>query len=272
MTPALIVAHDALLGFVRQKLFLSLVVGTLGLATAFAYFISWEEKSFENMNDVSHEELTTGSASNGRSKAEKEQFQQGLEQMYSGQQAMFFGASALGGNVVALILFGTLIAAPLRRGELRGVLVRPLERSQYLVGRFLAGAIALLVYWALMSIVFFAFTRHQRTPLPPTVGFAAMLYLCKSVMLGAIALSLSLFLRPPLAMVIAFLGSSDWVSSKGVLYYLLPGDDRLGMAMQLLHGTVTTQRDLALAAAYAIDITLVALGIALLRFRRIDIL
>lgn len=271
MKQVLVIAGDTLVSFFRQRMLLALIIGSFAITIGFGYLVAWQEKSFENMHDVSAADLQTPNKDNMDARERKEQIEQGLEQMRSGQQAMFFGASGLGGNIISLLLFASLIAAPLRRGELRGILVRPLQRSQYLCGRFMGAVAALGIYWITMSLIFLVFRLHQQSSLPPTIGFAALLYLSKGMMLGSIAFALSLFTRPIIAVLVAAAASSDWVSSSSTLYYLLPGDDRLSVAMQLIQGQLLAPRDIALAVAYAFNVTLVALGIAMLRFRRIDI-
>src|SRR5450432_3770622 len=266
MRGALVVAAEALQGFARQKLFLALVVITLGGSCLFAYFVSWQQQTFQTVQDQKLEDLS----SEGR-KVSKADMEQGLEQMGSFEQAMFFGGASFCGTLIALVLFSTIVATPLRRGEVRGVLIRPLRRSSYILGRCLAAVAALALYWAMMSVVLLIFSRITHTPLAPVAHYAGPLFFFKGVMTGCIALAFSMFMRPAVAAPVAFFASSDWVSSNGPLYYLLPGDDRLGTALQILHGTVLSQKDLALAIAYALTVAAAALWLTILRFDRVDL-
>ena len=269
MSSVLVIARDTLRGFIHQKLLLALVVATLGVTFGFAQLSSWQRNLVEAGADRAREERSA-SATPVDAKTERAT-EQALEQMFTFQQAAFFGLASLGGSLVALLLFSTVVASPLKRGEVRGVLSRPLTRSRYVLGRYLAALGALAGYWIIMSLAFFVFFRLAGAGLPASVRYAAPLLFCKGAMLGSIALALSLVVRPAVAVTIAIVVSSDWVSSKGWLYLILPGDDRLSAATQILQGSVLAPSDVALAALYATDVAAIALGLALIRFRRVDI-
>jgi hypothetical protein len=122
-----------------------------------------------------------------------------------------------------------------------------------------------------MWLVILAFASWQMHPLTPTAQYAAPVYFCETIMSGSIALALSLYVRPAIAVALTFFGSSDWVSSKGWLYYLLPGDDRFGLAKQILNGNVPHWFDVGMALLYAFNVTAVAFAVALLRLRRLEV-
>jgi hypothetical protein len=127
-------------------------------------------------------------------------------------------------------------------------------------------------FWVLMGLVFLFFFVRQGASLPTIARVAPLLLFLKCLMLGMTALALSLFVRPLWAAVLTFLLSSDWVSVGSPLYVILPGDDRLSIGWQMLHGRALGYPDVLLAAAYAGLTTLAAACIALVRFRRIQVL
>jgi ABC-type transport system involved in multi-copper enzyme maturation permease subunit len=195
----------------------------------------------------------------------------GREHVSTMFQSLVFGLAGLGGQIVALLIFATLVAVPLRDRELRSLLARPVTRTGYLTGRAAAGVVLLAVFWLLMTGALLWFFARQGDALPVTIRYAPLLLFLKCAMLGLIALALSLYVRPVVAAILTFVVSSDWVSSDGLLYVVLPGDDRLGMAGQILTGRLLGPRDVILAAAYALVISSAALCVALLRFRRMEI-
>jgi hypothetical protein len=140
-----------------------------------------------------------------------------------------------------------------------------------LLGRWLAAVLAIAAYWLAMSVAFLLFFHSAGANLPTWARCAPLLLLCKSLMLGSVALALSTLVRPPFAAAIAFFASSDLVSSRGMLYLILPGDDRLNVAWRLLSGSPLSLRDALLAASYALVVAGAGVVFALLRFQRMDV-
>jgi len=233
---------------------------------------SWQRSSVEAA--LSQQEEESEASGTPQSEAEKKKSRDAeamLAQMHSFQQAAFLAAASFGGSMVALLLCSTVFAAPLRRGETRIILSRPVSRAAYLLGRYLGAMVGLAAYWLVMSAAFMLFFRSAGADVPRWLGYAPLLLFCKGVMVGSIALAMSAVVRPPFAAAIAFFGSSDWVSSRGILYWILPGDDRLNLWSQLFHGSVVAARDVLLAVAYALTVAVVAVGYALFRFQKIDV-
>jgi ABC-type transport system involved in multi-copper enzyme maturation permease subunit len=271
MNHVLVIARDTVKGFVAQRLFLALSLGVLAAALLFANFVSNLESNFEQMNGEKIAEIQKRAPKSQGKELDRDAAEMGLEQLRSIQYAFFFGGASAGGTAVSLLLFATLLAVPLRRGETRGVLSRPVERTSYVVGRVLGATAVLAVYWLLLGAVFWYFAWRTSSPLSLSARVAAVLYFSKNLMVGSIALALSLYVRPAVAAGIAVVANSDWTSSKTIVYYLLPGDERLGVASQLMSGTVLDGKDLALGVAYALNVAAVAIGIGLLRFRKLDL-
>jgi hypothetical protein len=271
----LVVAIDTLKGFVQQKLLIAIAIVAV-VGTAVLIRITEQQKTtVQHMTEAQQETVDTSPEATQDSRFNRKptsaQFEAGFEQLSSFMQALFFGFASICGTLVSLGLFSTLLASPMRRGELRTVLTRPLTRWQYVAGRTSAGIVALIVYWGLMSIVFGVYNWLEGGKLPPVVRLAPVLYLSKGIMIGCIGMALSLYMRPILAAAIALVGSSDWVQQRGILYMLLPGDDRLSVARQLMHGSVLAQRDVLFGLLYAADVSLIALMVVWVRFRNADI-
>jgi Cu-processing system permease protein len=266
---ALLVMRDAIRELSHKKLIATLAVLALGVTLLLGQLVSWQQHTVEmGMNQADQDQVAHGKQADHKP---SEMMEAGREQMFGVFQAEFFGISGFCGIIVALFVFSTVVAAPLRRKELRSVLARPLTRSSYIAGRMSAGVVVLAVFWLFMGFAFLWFFRKQGSVLPTIVRFAPFLLFLKCLMLGMIALALSLFVRPALAAVLTFFLSSDWVSAQGVLYLILPGDDRLSIGTQLLRGRAMGIHDVLLASAYALSIAVAAAACALLRFRRIDL-
>jgi ABC-type transport system involved in multi-copper enzyme maturation permease subunit len=263
-----LVMRDTLRELSHRKLIVGLAIAAVGLTALAGQLVSWQLRAFEAV--VEQAERTP--QHNGLDPKQVEAVKESSEQVPTFLQAQFFGLAGLGGVVVTLFIFSTLLAVPLKQKELRSVLARPVTRASYLGGRAAAGVVMLAAFWLLMSLGFVVFFMKQGRTLPPMMWSAPVLLFLKCAMLGMIALATSLYVRPPfLAAVLTFLVSSDWVSSQGLLYLILPGDDRLSIGAQILHGRLLGLHDVSFASAYAVAIGVAAFCAALLRFRRMEV-
>jgi hypothetical protein len=263
-----LVMRDTLRELSHRKLILGLAIAAVGLTALATQVVSWQQRAFE----AAVEQAEKIPQHNGLDPKQVEALKEGRDHLSMFLQAQFFGLAGFGGVVVTLFIFSTLVAVPLKQRELRSVLARPVTRASYLAGRATAGVVMLAGFCLVMSLGFVAFFMKQGPVLPPMVWSAPLLLFLKCTMLGMIALAVSLYIRPPfLAAVLTFLVSSDWVSSQGLLYLILPGDDRLSIGTQLVRGRLLGLHDLAFASAYAVAITVAAFCLALLRFRRIEV-
>ena len=265
----MLVMRDTLRELAHKKLIAVLAIAVLGITALLGQLASWQERMFDTvMEQAEKQQVADGKKADPKT---AELVEAGSEHMSTMFQSFVFAIAGVGGQVIALLIFATLVAVPLRERELRTLLARPLTRASYLGGRAAAGVVLLAAFWVLMSCAFLWFFAKQGSALPATVRYALLLLFLKCTMLGMIALALSLYVRPLVAAILAFVVSSDWVSSQGWLYVILPGDDRLGMAGEILGGRLLGPRDVALAAGYALAISIAALCVGLLRFRRMEI-
>ncbi len=268
MSHATLVMRDTLRELAHRKLIAALAIAVLGLTALLGQLASWQQRMFDMSMDQAEK---TQAADTKTDPKTAELMEAGREHMSTMFQGFVFAIAGLGGQVIALLIFATLVAVPLRGRELRTLLARPLTRASYFGGRAAAGVVLLAAFWALMSFAFVWFFTKQGSALPATMRYVPLLLFLKCTMLGMIALTLSLYVRPLLAAILTFAVSSDWVSSQGWLYIVLPGDDRLGMARQILDGRLLELGSIALAAAYALAVSIAALCVGLLRFRRMEI-
>jgi hypothetical protein len=267
------IARDTLRGFVHQKVILAIAIAAVLGTWVVIHVTESQKKAFQMMHEEDSLQAVAEPSATPASgkKLDPAISEQDREQVSTFMQGAFFGFASGCGTLVSLGLFSAAIASPLRRGELRAILARPVTRGQYLLGRTAGAMAALLVFWAMMAVAFVVFRGVVGGELSPIARYAVALSLPKNVMIGCIGMALSLYMRPLVAAALALAMSSDWVSRQGLLYMLLPGDDRLSVASLILHGTRPSMRDLIIAVVYAIDIAAIALGCAWLRFRKLDI-
>jgi ABC-type transport system involved in multi-copper enzyme maturation permease subunit len=269
MSSSLVVMRDALRELGHKRVIVVIALVALGATLLFANLVSWQQRMFEASMDMAAQPEMARKMSLDTKQVEA--MEAGRDQMAGFFQAEFFGIGSFCGVIVALIVFSTVVAGPLRQKELRAILARPLTRASYLMGRMAAGVVLLALFWLLMGLVFLLFFVRQGSSLPTIARLAPLLLFLKCLMLGTMALALSLFVRPLWAAMLTFFVSSDWVSSQGLLYLILPGDDRLSIGWQMLHGHVMEYQDVLLVSAYALLTVVAAAFIALVRFCRIEV-
>ena len=169
------------------------------------------------------------------------------------------------GNLLALLIGSTIVAADIRRGTIQQILSGPVTRLRLLLGRFCAAAAAMLA-WSLAAGIAFAITALGRGEgLAQAALLAPWLMFCENLMLGSAALLLSLLMHPALAGVAAFLASARLFSHPNPLYYILPSYDRF--AFDLLQSQPVPLEDLVILTLYALDVAVIFLLLALWRFR-----
>ena len=215
-----------------------------------------EERMFDTvMEQAERQQLANGREADRSGRARGSRERAHLDMF----QSFVFAIAGVGGQVIALLnIRDAGRGTPQRKGA--ADLVRPAPDPGQLpsAGRAAAGVVLLAAFWVLMSCAFLWFFASG-SALPATVRYAPLLLFLKCTMLGMIALALSLYVRPLVAAILAFVVSSDWVSSQGWLYIILPGDDRLGIGREILGGRLLELRDVALAAGYALAISVATL-------------
>jgi hypothetical protein len=98
------------------------------------------------------------------------------------------------GAVVATFLVLSAVRGDAELGTLQQVLVRPLSRATYLVGRFLAGALVTAAYVGVMVLACMLITRGITGWWPDAAWLAVLRMMCGSIGLVAVALTGSVFL------------------------------------------------------------------------------
>jgi ABC-type transport system involved in multi-copper enzyme maturation permease subunit len=194
-----------------------------------------------------------------------------MDQMSSRVQAGFYGAVSFGGSMVALFIFGTAVAAEIRKGTIRLTLSKPVSRTQFLLGKYLGGVAVMAGYAVISSCALLIFAHSQGVDLNPAMKWAPWLMLCRQLMLGSLAMLLSLWMHPIIAGVLAFFAGNGFYGSHNPLYYILPSYHDFNMLFQVLEGSLINGRDVLFLSLYALDFVVIILLLALWRFRTTEL-
>ena len=261
MNSTLLVAADSIRALLHQRLLVALMLVMLGLTAVFSVTVT---KVKESILEAS--ELRAGMDSGELTESELEQARQGIDEAGSFFLAGFYWLSAFGGTVVSLFICCTAVASDIRRGTIRMILAKPVTRSQFLLGKY-CGAIAVLFGYSLLAaIALVIFTQVNDLDLNLAALYAPWLMFCQSLMVGSVALLLSLLLHPLLAAVVAFFASAGFFSSPNPLYFVLPSYDRFNVFSLILSGRLIALEDILTLTIYAFDVAAIFLLLALWRF------
>ena len=101
---------------------------------------------------------------------------------------------------------------------------------------------------------------------------------CKHLMLGSLALMLSLWMHPTFAGVLAYLGGAGllewfigWVPPLKVLYAILPSYNRFNLVNEVMSGTLIDPPAIGMLTLYAFDFIAIMVLLAFWRFRSMDV-
>jgi ABC-type transport system involved in multi-copper enzyme maturation permease subunit len=267
MKTILLIATDGIRALIHQRLLLALMLASLALTIAFSVIMTSARR---NVTDsFSEERVASASRKSGEqmSVADQRKLREQLDSVASWTQAGFYEVASIGGSVVALFIFGTAVASEIRRGTIRLTLSKPVSRTQFLLGKYLGGVAVMAGYAAIASLAILAFALVQEVELNPAIRWAPWLMFCEQLMLGSLAMMLSLFVHPMIAAVLAFFAGNGFYSSPNPLYFILPSYSDFGVFWDVVLGRLFEWRDAAFLSLYAFDFVAIMLLLALWRFR-----
>lgn len=137
-------------------------------------------------------------------------------------QAAFYQAASFGGSLVSMFVFSTAVAAEIRKGTIRITLTKPVSRTPYLLGKYAGGIVVMASYAVIATVAIVFFARFGRFELSPATRYAPWLMFCRQLMLGSLAMLLSLFAHPFLASIMAFVAGNSFYSPHNPLFYVFP--------------------------------------------------
>jgi ABC-type transport system involved in multi-copper enzyme maturation permease subunit len=196
-------------------------------------------------------------------------------------------AMQLIGTLVAVFVGATLVAGDVERRVLYPVIAKPVSRTQYLLGRYLGLAAALLVNLAVMTAVLAAvlvFEAGSLSTIDTAFAAAVALQGVQFLVVGAVAVLFSSLTSTTLASIFTLAiavagqltnevralwqGPAPWVPK--LLWYLLPNLGALSANEAVIYRT-PPPASTWMAGLYGLLYGAVALAVASLAFERRDL-
>jgi ABC-type transport system involved in multi-copper enzyme maturation permease subunit len=285
----LLIAADSIRALLRQRLLLGLMLVALALIAIFSVVMIGQRKMATMVvvdesaaNASTEEQAAVKSDAKARdpqapakarrdasslSKEDQQKLAEQMDQMSSIFQAAFYQVASFGGSLVSLFIFSTAIASEIRKGTIRITLTKPVSRSQYVLGKYLGGIAVMAGYAFIASAAIILFAKLTQLELSPAMKFAPWLMFCRQLMLGSLAMLLSLFVHPFIGAVLAFFAGNGFYGKFNPLFYLLPSYGAFNLFGQVLQGTLVSAKNVLLLSVYALDFVILMLVFALWRFR-----
>lgn len=267
MKTTLLIVTDSVRALIHQRLLVGLMLASLALTIGFSVVM---KSTRENITESFVEDRIAADSSQSNkpmSESDRRKLREQLDQVSSMFQAGLYGVASFGGSIVALFIFSTAVTSEIRRGTIRLTLSKPVSRPQFLLGKYLGGVAVMASYAVIASLAIFAFAQSQSVDLNPAIKWSPWLMFCEQLMLGSLALLLSLFMHPIIASVLAFFAGNGFYSPPNPLYFVLPSYSDFGVFLDVLQGRLVDWKDVVLLSLYALDFVAIMLLLAVWRFR-----
>ena len=272
MKTILLIATDAIRALIHQRFLVGLMLASLAITIVFSVFLNTARTQVAET--FSEERIASDSSKGSQpmSESDKRKLREQMEGMSSIFQAAFSGVTSFGGSMVALFIFSTAVASEIRKGTIRLTLSKPVSRTEFLLGKYLGGVAVMAIYALVAGAAILVFTHSQGLDLNPAIKWSPWLMFCEQLMLGSLALLLSLFMHPIIACVLAFFAGNGFYSPPNPLYFILPSYSDFGVVFDVLEGRLVDWKDVALLSLYAFDFVAIMLLLAIWRFRTKELL
>ncbi len=203
-------------------------------------------------------------------------------------KSLGLGVISLAGVFISIILYITLIPAEIERRTIYSILSKPVQRYQYVTGKFLGGLMTVLANLALMGLIFMGILTAKliqyAQPVVPTdlalLKNLLMIFL-QMTLLGAVAMFFSTFLPAVVSFFVTFgiwlLGTSPWLSAGGplgFLHFLVPNFGNYAIQNPFINPSVSVTQEpayLGLSVIYALIYTALLLMAGTVIFDRREV-
>lgn len=192
------------------------------------------------------------------------------------------------GILIALFVGVSLVSKEIEKRSLYPLLAKPLTRGEFLVGRFAGLSLTLLVNVSVMTTAMFLTLALTSGPPDPRLLIAVYATYLSLVLVVAIAVLFSSLASTTTAAIATFCvvvagrysdvirGMTDVLPAAprlliAVLYYGLPNFRNFDLKDRIVYGESVAAADVGLLTLYAALYVSLALGLALLAFRRRDL-
>ncbi len=267
MTAVLLIAADSIRALLHKRLLVALMLVTLGLTVVFSVLLT---EAKERMFQIPEEAFEANES--GPDEADLEAMRQNMDMVGSTFLAAFYWFAALGGTLVSLFICCTAVATDIRSGAIRIILAKPVSRAHFLLGKYCGAVAVMFGYSVLIGAALVIFTYSNQLDLNPAARYAPWLMFCHNLMVGSVALLLSLLMHPLIAAVVACFASASLLASPNPLYFILPSYDRYDVFTLIVQGKLIALEDICVLTLYAFDVAAIFLLLALWRFRAKELL
>ncbi|HEV2327354.1 MAG TPA: ABC transporter permease subunit [Verrucomicrobiae bacterium] len=269
MNVIFLIARDSIRALLHQRLLIALILVSLAMTVVASILMNFERRE---INDRFLDSAQTNSSiDKNMSDEDKRRMQESMEQGVSAIEAFFYAAGSFGGSLVSLFIFGTAVSSEIRRGTIRLTLSKPVSRVQYLLGKYLGGVVVMAGYAIIASLAMLLFSASSHVDISPVMKWAPWLMFCRQLMLGSLAMLLSLFMHPAIAGALAFFAGNGFYSISNPLYYLFPSYAPFNVFLKILEGSIMGGHDVVLLTLYAVDFVILMLLLAWWRFQRKEV-
>jgi ABC-type transport system involved in multi-copper enzyme maturation permease subunit len=208
-------------------------------------------------------------------------------------KSLGLAAILLAGLFITIVTCIYLIPVEIERRTIYTVLSKPVQRFEFVLGKFLGGFVTVFVSIAAMGAVFLAMLWLQSNPhkIPPEMFSGVMLTFFQMLLLAALAIFFSTFATPVVNFFLSFaiflVGNLSSVTeslttsrnglARGVgtlIHYLLPNFGNFNIQNSIIHPQIEVQNMNAFMwqnIAYAIIYSAVLLILAILIFDRREV-
>jgi len=266
MNAIFLIARDSVRALLHQRLLIALMLVSLAATIVFS-FLTREVRQNVSSQFVDDSAPTNSPVYQKMSDSDRKKMNEMMEQSMSAVEGFFYAATSFGGSLVSLFIFSTAVSSEIRRGTIRLTLSKPVSRIQYLLGKYLGGIVVMAAYAVIASLAMLLFSASNHLELSPVLKYAPWLMFCRQLMLGSLAMLLSLFMPPAVGCALAFFAGNGFYSSGNPLYYILPSYKPFNLFGQILGGSLMSGHDVVLLTLYAADFIVLMLLLAWWRFQ-----
>ncbi len=266
MNAIFLIARDSIRALLHQRLLIALMLVSLAITVVFS-LLAREVRQNISSQFTDDNVQTNSPVYQKMSDSDRKKMNEMMEQGMSTVQGFFYSAASFGGSLVSLFIFSTAVSSEIRRGTIRLTLSKPVSRIQYLSGKYLGGVAVMAAYAVIASLAMLLFSASNHVELSPILKYAPWLMFCRQLMLGSLAMLLSLFMPSAIGCALAFFAGNGFYSAGNPLYYLLPSYKPFNLFAQILNGSLLSGHDVFLLTLYAADFVVLMLLLAWWRFQ-----
>jgi ABC-type transport system involved in multi-copper enzyme maturation permease subunit len=191
--------------------------------------------------------------------------------------------------LIAVMMSVLLISREVDSRMVFNILAKPLERWQFLLGKYLGLMLTVVANLALMTVLFLAVVTIYGAGLDPGLLLAAVMTLVEMAVLAAFAVLFAVVTKPILGsvltlavFVIGHLSEDIWMLTRhlpsqagrtlvAAVYYLLPNLERFNFKAEAVHSLAVSPAVVVWSLAYGVLYTALVLLLACLHFGRKDL-